>query len=369
MLKQKSLLILLLLPCTHALYAATTDGQDTVLFKNGDTLTGNVLLATSATVNFSNKAVGKLTLKWTDLKVVDVEHKIRVVDLQTTQDFDSASFTVAATSSPARLDLEIRANGSNNLIPLPNVQSITGLDRCSSGIQSACPGWQLQQFGITTSFITSTQHEQSYGAKVTLFRNWYPQDDGWPHERTRIELLPNYDDKRKNDTPGSAVITEDYFGRLQQLIFLNSDRYYVPVTADLFRNNSLGVYFQQSYGAGIGTQWNGLELDADIRFIGEHFYDVSPSRELVGSELQEQYTFTWPRIGAVLTETGDFIPVFNASRAWQGKGVVDLLKPITPKLSFSASVTDDYIENAPPGFHKNYIKTAVGLTFTPGTKH
>jgi hypothetical protein len=155
------------------------------------------------------------------------------------------------------------------------------------------------------------------------------------------------------------------------MIFLNSDSLYVPITADLFRNNSLGVYFEQSYGAGLGTlRKNGLELDADIRFIGEHFYGVTPSLSLVGSELQEQYEFNLPA-GFVFFETLDYVPVFNASHAWQGKAVAGLLKPIvfTPKLSFSAMVTDDYIENAPPTFRKNYVKTTVGLTFSPGTKH
>jgi hypothetical protein len=368
MLKLKYLFIPAFLFCSYASYATTPDSHDTVSFKNGDTLTGSVLLATSATVNFSNKGVGALTLKWTDLKGIDIHHPIRVVDAQgKPQDLDGAAFTVAPTSSAAKLDLQI--SGKDTAIA--DVKSITGLDRCSSGIQSACPGWQLQQLAVNTAFVTSTQHQQTYGAKLTLFRNWYPEDDGWPHERTRIELLPNYDEKRKNEKPGSAVITQDYFGRFQQMIFLNSDSLYVPITADLFRNNSLGVYFEQSYGAGLGTlRKNGLELDADIRFIGEHFYGVTPSLSLVGSELQEQYEFNLPA-GFVFFETLDYVPVFNASHAWQGKAVAGLLKPIvfTPKLSFSAMVTDDYIENAPPTFRKNYVKTTVGLTFSPGTKH
>jgi Protein of unknown function, DUF481 len=369
--KPKCLLIPVFLLCTCASYATTPEGHDTVSFKNGDTLTGNVLRATSATLTFSNKAVGELTLKWTDLNAIAVHHPMRVVGVQASpQDFDSATFTVATTSSGTTLNLEIKATGQDNAIAIQDVQSISGPNRCASGIQSACPGWTLQKLAVSTSFVTSTQHQQTYGANIIFGRMWHPDDDGWPHQRTRIELVPNYDEKRKNNKPGSAVITQDYFGRFQQLIFLNSDRFYVPVTADLFRNNSLGVYFQQSYGAGLGTQWNGLELDADLRFIGEHFYRVSPSLQLVGSELQEQYTFTLKCIGVVVNETGDFTPVFNASRAWQGKGLVELLKPIIPnKLFFSATFTDDYIENAPPTFRKNYIKTTVGLTFTPGAKH
>jgi len=340
---------------------------DAVLFKNGDTLTGTIVRATSATVSFSNPAVGNLTLKWSDIKSLKFQHEIRITSgREAARSFHAATGSAAGTPSAAGLDLFATEVGETTAVTIREVQEITGLDRCASGIQSACPQWQLQTLKISTAFLTSTQHQQTYGGEILLLRPWRPEDAGWPRQRTLIDLLPTYDEKRKNSLPGSANITQDYFGRFQHLLFLTGDRFYASTTADLFRDNSLGIYFQQSYGAGVGTLQNGLELDADLRFIGEHFYGSTPSVGLVGTELSERYTFglNWIRPGTTLTEAGFFIPVFNQSRAWQGRGRVDLLVPITPELGFSTTLIDNYVENAPPAFRKNYLRTTVGLAFS-----
>jgi hypothetical protein len=213
MLKLKYLFIPAFLFCSYASYATTPDSHDTVSFKNGDTLTGSVLLATSATVNFSNKGVGALTLKWTDLKGIDIHHPIRVVDAQgKPQDLDGAAFTVAPTSSAAKLDLQI--SGKDTAIA--DVQSITGLDRCSSGIQSACPGWQLQQLAVNTAFVTSTQHQQTTERSLPCSETGIPRTTAGHTNGHASNFCPTTTRKermRNPDRPLSRKITLADFSR------------------------------------------------------------------------------------------------------------------------------------------------------------
>lgn len=350
---------LALLSCASYSHSATDTSNDVppevVVFKNGDVLRGKVASADSVKVVFSNPSVNTLSLKWVDLKSVEIHHKVRIFSSAKPREIENATMTVASAAST--LNLRIQELGGGNAFTLEDVTQL--------GVPAPVP-W-LQQFTINTAFVTSTQHQQTYGAKVVLLHTWHPDVLGWPRERTRVELLPSYDEKRKNSSPGAATITEDYFGRLQQMFFILGDKFYATATADLFRNNSLGVYFQQGYGGGVGTLLNGLELDADVRFIGEHFYNVSPSLGLVGTELEQRYSFVLGK-GITLSESGVFLPVFNADRAWQAKGVVDLRIPFTPKWGFSIGLADNYIENAPPTFRKNYLKTTVGLGYSPSGK-
>jgi hypothetical protein len=348
--------------------------RDIVAFKNGDSLTGNILDTTSTTVDFSNSAVGHLKLNWTDLASVQINHAIRIVSgfrASRTNVFDNATISVQPGSSAASLDVEVRVTGQPSSVVLQNVQSVVGASAPASGTASTPSGWQIAKFKLNTAILAATQHQQTYGAELDLVRNWRSDEQGWPHQRTLLQLIPSYDDKRKSKKPGDVNITQDYFGRLQHLFFINSDNFYASTVADIYRNNSLGLYFQQAYGGGLGVIVHDVELNADLRFIGQHFYPPTPSESLVGSQLSERYSFSvdFIRPGATLTETAIVTPVFNKSRAWQTKGLVELFIPITAKLGFSIAASDYYVENAPPAFRKNYFKTTFGLQFSPSPKH
>jgi len=363
--------ILLSVGLREAQAESTDSSKDIVVFVNGDVLTGSISGTTAQVVLFSNDSVGSLSLKWSDLQTVTFRHAIKVATSksQAGQEFDGG--IVSVVHSGDKLDLKVKANPEANPTDLEDVQSINGANRCASGIVQACPGWQLSSAKISVALLEATQTDQTYGGSITSVRNWNPDEQGWPHQRTLLELQANYDDKRKNSKPGSANVTREYDGLLQHLMFIDSDTFFASTVADLYHNNSLGLYLEQSYGAGLGRLWLGTEFDADLRFIGEHFYGANPSRSLVGSQLSEKHTFVLDFIksGAKLTETAKYTPVFNASSAWQLSGIFDLTIPITKKLQFSSSVSDYYVENASSSYRKNYLKTTIGLEYTPNPKH
>jgi hypothetical protein len=365
---------LLVSPLAAADRRSPTPGNDVVHFQNGDALTGTVLRGTPSTVEFTNLAVGNLTLKWRDLQSIQLGHAMAIANGPTamnTRVFNSPTLAVAPGTSLTKLNLEVREPGSASPLVIQDVQSIAGADKCASGIQTACPGWQLEKVKFSAANLAATQQQQTYSAEVDVRRNWNPEEDGWPHQRTSLQLIPSYDEKRKNNKPGSANITQDYGAKLQHLFYINSDNFYASTVADIYRNNSLGLYFEQSYGAGLGTIVCDWEIGADLRFIGQHFYAPTHGTQLVGSQLSERRSFglDFLRPGASLSELGIFIPVFNASRSWQTQGRLDLSIPITQKLSFIAGLFDTYVENAPPSFRKNYLKSTVGLQFSPSGKH
>lgn len=370
-----SALISILLLCPSASLPADkpsdSDLHDVVAFKNGDTLTGNILGTTSITVDFSSPAVGHLTLKWADITSAQIKHPMRIVSGpqgSNSKVFNNPTISVRPESSEEKLLVDVREPGQPNSVRLDNLQSIAGVNSRAGGTPSV--GWRLAKFKLNTAILAATQHQQTYGAELDLVRNWHADEQGWPHQRSLVQLIPNYDDKRKNKKPGSANITQDYFGKLQHLFFINSDNFYASSVADIYRNNSLGLYFQQAYGGGLGIIVHDIELNADLRFIGQHFYPPTPSQSLVGSQLSERYSFSLNciRPNTTLTETAIVTPVFNVGRAWQTQALVELFIPITAKLGFTLTASDYYVENAPPAFRKNYFKTTFGLQFSPPKK-
>jgi len=379
MLKPKYLLISAFLLCTHASYATTPDGHDTVSFKNGDTLTGNVVSGTTAGVVFSNHAVGSLTLKWSDLQSLSIKHDAHINCAGCpTQDFINPEITVDASSTPDHLNLSIKQM-NKKLVALRDVQSVA--PEAQPGPIEHPTGWTPTLSG-SAGFIVSTQRDHSYASDISLDKNWYA--DGSLSKKTFIDLDAKYDDKRKNPSPGSATVTNYDSGKFQQFFFVPKTSSYVVLTSDLVRNNSLGIFFQQAYGAGVGTTIKQqLELDADLRFIGEHFYGPNSSQALAAAKLSAKYTLNLLVVGnggkapedpaktklVQAIPSFSFVPVFNASRAWQMQGRINLIVPLTAKYALVPGLEDYYVENAPSPFRKNYLNVSVMLKVTPTAKH
>jgi hypothetical protein len=357
----------------------------TVVFTGGQ-LTGALVSATSKSISFANKATGLLTIQWTDIQSLTVGSDMLL------------KLKVSCSGCPQSKIIELKGA----TLAVNDHTIVSGVPREAGPIQLAnllsiypkeyqtCPGpsfgeapstelpappltsdgWHLAKVKIGFAVLGATQKDQTYNGEADIIGNWNAATCGWPHQRTKVTLIPSYDDKRKNSLPGSANVTRYYSGTVQHLLFVDGNRTYLQVLGDFYHNNSLGIYFQQSYGAGVGTTIKNLELDADLRFVGQHFYSPGQSEGLIGTLLSERYyiplSFIVPN--ASLSETGKVLPVFNASRAWQAHGIVELSIPFTPKIAFTASAFDDYVDNAPAKFNKNYFKTTVGIAFSPTAK-
>jgi hypothetical protein len=238
--------------------------------------------------------------------------------------------------------------------------------------EKLCPGGPsgvagpIITFKIQAGLLSATQHQQTYGGEVDLIKNWQSDDCGWPHQRSLLLLSPSYDDKKGKKPP--ANITQNYDGQFQHLIFLKNNKYFSSINLDFYHNNSLGIYFQQTYAAGVGALlMNGhLELDASLAGLGEHFYSPGHSAGLVGTRLTERISLPldFIRKNASISETGIFIPVFNQPDSWQIRGIVGLNFPLSGSFSLTASVSDDYVRNAPSTFTKNYVKSTLSLQYT-----
>jgi hypothetical protein len=254
------------------------------------------------------------------------------------------------------------------------VGSFAEADANTTSQATPCPGLTegtkdlSLAISVNAGFLSATQHQQTYGGDILLFKNWnlFPKACGWSHQRTFLELTPSYDDKKGKKPP--ANITQNYDGRIQHLFFLKSDRYFSSLDGDFYHNNSLGIYFQQTYAAGIGALFlnNHVELGGGLAVLGEHFYPPARSVSLLGTRLSERLSIPLNLIPGkpTLSETGVFIPVFNESDAWQVRGVVTLFWALPKGLSINIKTFDDYLRNAPSAFTKNYVKTSLSIGYT-----
>jgi hypothetical protein len=354
------------------LLASVPAWGERIVFSGGQTLDGAVAGANQTSVTFANPFAGLVTIPWADVQSLEVVNKLITPARGCTANCPPANvpFTGVIAVGP----------GPTLIIPPPyptspvRVVDVAAIRPPSSN----CPGGLggasgLVDFKIAASILSATQHQQTYNGEAKFVENWASRACGWPHQRTLIQATPSYDSKKTNKPP--ANITRAYEFDFQHLAFLNNNRVWAAFNLALYHNNSLGIYLQQSYGLGMGVLLGPgsrpVELGADLRFVGEHFYSPGRSVGFLGARFLELYTvpLDFIRPGTRLVESLRYIPALTESKAWMLRGRVDLLIPISARWAFSATpVYDDYLRNAPYTFRRNYFKTQIGLQFSPAGK-
>jgi len=231
-------------------------------------------------------------------------------------------------------------------------------------------GLLLERVNVSAAILGSTQRQQTYSGQITALANWHADATdssacGWPYQRTLVDLPISYDEKRSGKM--APNVTRNYGATLQHTVFLLSNGVFGYGVADLYHNNSLGVYMRQSYGGGFGFTHGRLEFDGDLRFVGEHFYAPAASVSFLGIGLKGKYDIplAFVRRGTVLSLTEQFVPALSQSHTWFSNGGAFLAVPINSKFAMTVTAQDNYLPNAPVAFRRNYFKTGIGIQYSP----
>jgi hypothetical protein len=236
---------------------------------------------------------------------------------------------------------------------------------CPDGNAPQAGTWSLAKASVGATILSATQSQQTYQTEVLALR-----PSPCATRRSLINLIAGYDGKQQRGKPGSTVNrTGDL--RLQQLFFLRSAARYASITADSYHNSSLGMYFQQAIGVGGGRilqpggSSTAVELDAELRAVHQRFYGQHGD-DLIGTLISLR--MSTPLKSAMLTVTLSGMPVFNHTDAWQARGIIGVAAPLSKTFALSVTTFDDYINNVPSKYRKNYLKMVVGIKFSPPSK-
>jgi hypothetical protein len=342
---------------------------DVVTLMNGDQISGVMTAASTAGVTLRPALLDPLSLAWHIIREAQVRHEIFLVA--------RACSTCKAVDRIAMNNVTVRVAGEALQISGPGapsrrvavsdivcIQTVSETGPCQAPAMSQAAGWTIAKLKAQGILLRATQQQDTIGGEADIVARWNPDAHGTAAQRTLVQLIGSYDSKR-NAT--STNITRDYSAHVLHSVFLAPGSTYLSALAELYHNNSLGIYFQQAYGVGAGRLLGHLELDGDVRFVGEHFYGSTRARSLVGSMLSERYALDLSFIapGALLSETGRYLAVFNASAAWQAQGAVEIYLPVSRTIGITAGAFDTYVANAPAQFKKNYLKSSVGVQYSP----
>jgi hypothetical protein len=350
--------------------------MDTIVFANGDRLSGKLVGATSDSVSFDGKVTKLVTLQWSDIRQLDLAGGVPIVTKSLTKN--------APGNTPAQSVATIRVDGQDLVFDpgTATAKTVPIQQLVFAGAPAAAtskPQWG-GQISSAESEVLATQHQYQFGGNLYL-GHVTASEKAFDHQADTIQLQATFGESQKPHV--SPVITRLYEGVLQHDFYLTDTGHNADgssqyggwrafVLSDWYDNFSLGMKLEQAYGAGVA--WDGehgaqrFGVGADLRYIGEDLYSTAKRLNLAASSLRESYSVHFPFAGKliIVSESGAVIPVYNASHALQARGVAAITLPLTKKFSVGPSLTDDYLSNAPHNSKQNYLNLKLSLNYTIG---
>jgi hypothetical protein len=356
--------------------SAAKPTPDTIVFTNGDQLTGTLERADGNSFVFKSDVVGEITVTADKIKELHTNGKFvalkngekitRTSKTPGTVSYTENAVTLADTSSSSAVETipvkdlaELIDGGTYN-------KEVMGNPGIFSGWNGAITG------GVT--LVESTQTGETFNAAVNLIRLVPTVSFLPPRTRDTIDVLETYGKLTQPVIPQTVPASPDSVAKSN--IFhadAEHDKYFTPrvyglVGVSFDHNFAQGLNLQQIYGAGVGwtviqTPVQEFDVKVDIHYERQNFVPPTVSADLIGSSFTELYHRNLPR-KILFTESGTFIPSWNDPSIYSAVFAAGLQLPTYKRLSLNMNILDNYLSNPAFEYKKNSFQFVTGVTYT-----
>ncbi len=355
-----------------ALLAATLHAQqtpkDTVIFTNGEQLSGELLQATADGITFKSPMVGELTLKWSNIKELRSDKNFAILTAKQKLTRKSAPGLVPMGKiSEANNELTVTSATGVETIPVAQASRIVdaaAFDKAINHPPTFTHGWG----GTATagaSLVRATQNSTTFTGAINLTRavptvDWLP-----PRNRTTLDYNQAYGTVSQAATP--AIKSNIFHADAERDEYI-SPRLFVFGSVTFDHNFSQSLELQQAYGGGLGisllhSATRQLDFKGDVHYERQSFFDPTLNQKIFGSTFSEKYLRYFFK-GLVFNEFASISPSWNNTKDYSAHVNANLGFPIYKGVGFNIGAVDDYLNNAPPAFKKNSTQFFTGITYT-----
>ena len=341
---------------------------DTIVFGNGERLTGDLVKADAKGVTFKSTEAGEIKVTWDKVRELDSTKPFAVITKNEKLRRKNASARVARGAIAVDGgSVSVGAAPASRTVAIPEIDQIVddaAFDRAVNHAPGLLGGW-TGAVSIGASFVRATQDSTTFTGAVNLVRA-VPQVDWLPaRNRTLVDYSQAYGSTSQPQNP--TIKTNIFHAGAERDEYVNQ-RLYVFGTLAFDHNFSQGLDLQQQYGGGLGytvlkSAVQELDAKADVHYEEQQFFSPASSLNLFGSTFAETYLRTLPR-AIVFTEFGSISPAWNDTHAYSARLGANLVFPVYRGFAFNGGATDDYLNNAQAGFKKNSTTFTTGVTYT-----
>ena len=361
---------------------------DTLIFTNGEQLTGELETATADGITFKSGMAGEIKVPWKNVKELRSDKEFALLTKGEKLKRKSARAIVPEGKISADdKQLTVATASGPKVVPIADADLLVDgaeFDKAVTHRENFFQGWGgTAQGGV--ALVRSTQNSTTFNGGINLVRavplvSWLPA-----RSRTTLDYNQSYGTvSQPGTTPLTPTIETNVFHADAE-----QDRYLTPrlfafgsVTFD--HNFSSQLDLEQAYGGGLGVTLlrnahRELDLKGDAHYEKQVYFNsplnplfdaTAQNQNILGSTFSEKY-LRYLRYGLVLNEFGSISPAWKQSNvsatqpnAYSAHVNASLGFPIFKGLGFNLGAVDDYQNNAPTGSKRNTSQFTTNLTYT-----
>jgi hypothetical protein len=358
-------------------WAQSSDAKpvpDSIVFTNGDQLTGTLERATGDSFVFKSDIVGEVTVPADKIK--ELRSGGKFVALKKGETITRTSKQPGpVTYADSVVSIADTPSGTPETVPTKDLAYLMDGATYNKEVTSnpgVFSGWNGTVSGGIT-LVESTQNGQTYNAAVNLIRLVPSVAFLPPRTRSTINVLETYGKITQPTIPQTTPPTPDTVAKTN--IFHadgEHDKYFTPrlyalVGTSFDHNFAQGLNLQQIYGVGLGwtviqTPIQQLDVKADVHYERQNFQPPTLSTNLIGSSFTELYHRNLPA-KIIFTESGTFIPAWNSFDAYSAIFAAGLQLPTYRRLSLNINVLENYLNNPAVGYKNNSLQFVTGILY------
>ena len=363
-------------PAAPAKDAAPKPAPDTIVFTNGDQLTGTLERSVGSSVVFKSDMAGEITVSLDKVKELHSNGSFAVLRKDVTPTranvapgtviFADGNLTVASPT------------GAPEIVPQKQIAYIIDQPTYDMELEKKPGpfyGWNGAINGGAT-IVRSTDNGSTYTAGIALARAIPTVPYLVGRNRTTFNLQETYGKlttpvipQTNPPTPPSVAKTSIFHADAERDEYF-STRFYALAQTAFDHNYSQGLSLQQVYGAGIG--WSaiksgkqGLDIKSTMQYEKQTYLATSatPDQDIIGSTISEAYHRSLPR-KLLFTESFAALPAWNNFHAFSANGLVSLAMPVFKRLSLTVTTSDNFLNDPAFGYNKNSYQFATAVSYS-----
>lgn len=365
-------------------FAADAPGGDTLVFANGDQLTGKLLNSVGGNVVFHSDMAGDVTVGWEKIKEIRTAQKFAVIEKGVKPERKTPEALVpqgTLTIADQTVQVHTDSGGTTPTIPVKNIDFLIDDPTFQNKIKTE-PGFFHAWHGAATfgaTIVQATQNTYTFNGGVSLAR--VIPDVTWlaPRNRTTADFSasygkitdPSYIDPVNGFIPENVVKTSIYHGDFERDQYVSDRLYYLGALA-YDHNFSQSLDLQQIYGGGIGytiikQPKQTLDLKALVQYEKQSFINALPgeNQDLIGSTFSANYLRKLPK-GMLFNQQVSYIPAWNNLHAYSVDELNSFSIPAYKRLSLTLGTLDSYLNNPAtslPPTKRNSFQFTAGVTY------
>ena len=345
--------------------------EDTLLFRSGDRLTGELERIEHGAAIFRGNITGSVTIHFSSIQDLKVKRRFAVIP----------HGKIVSEQNAIRGTLELR--GDDLIITLSAGTPVT---LKASDIEYAFDEATFERelahhvrlfegisesAGIGGSFVRSTEDGVAFNTNLSLTRV-SPGVDFLPRRRrTELNLSENYEFITRHDLYSQTsqdLHNQVFDASLEQNEYLHS-RFFLLGTYTFGRNYSQGLQAEQIFGGGFGlTLFGGypqqLDIKTDLHRESQGFLDPTNNDVLFGQKIAFDYQCHLPG-NLHLRQEADYLPAYNLPHRYSADSTTTLTVPLFRHfIGLTVTGTDNYLNVPSPGLKRNTFRLTTSITFS-----